>query len=59
MFNAPKVLLSGVNIGEGEYKPYRTAQYAQLLHWAGRFFAVYSSEKTDMVVKEIPAEMFG
>lgn len=59
VFNAPKVLLSGINIGADQHKPYRTAQYAQLLHWAGRFFAVYSSEKTDMVVKEVPGEMVG
>jgi hypothetical protein len=40
-----------------EHRPHRTAQYPQILQWADRFFAVYSSEKTDIMVEEIPNEM--
>jgi len=29
-----------------------------LIQWGDRFFAIYSSQKTDILLKEIPAEMF-
>jgi len=56
-FDKPRVVLSGTDIDPQERQPHRTAQYPQILQWADRFFAVYSSEKTDILVKEIPAEM--
>lgn len=57
-FDAPKVILSAVDLDPGEPNPRRTAQYPQILQWADRFFTIYSSSKTDIYVKEIPAEMF-
>ena len=57
-FDAPKVLLSHVHVDESLPEPRRRAEYPQLLQWADRFFAIYSSKKVDILVKEIPAEMF-
>lgn len=57
-FDRPKVILSGIDIDPKEVNPHRTAQYPQVLQWAERFFTIYSSEKTDIMIKEIPPEMF-
>lgn len=57
-FDSPKVLLSHVVLPPGSRVPRRRAEYPQLLEWAGRFFVVYSSKKVDIMLKQIPAEMF-
>jgi len=56
-FNDPKVVLSGIDLDPSERNPRRTAQYPQVLECGGRFFTIYSSEKTDIMIKEIPTEM--
>ncbi|MDH7602447.1 MAG: sialidase family protein [Armatimonadota bacterium] len=56
-FNKPRIILSGTNVDPQDVRPHRTAQYPQILQWADRFFTVYSSEKTDILVKEIPCEL--
>jgi len=57
-FDAPRKLLTAVHMPDDDPCPRRRAEYPQLLQWGDRFFAVYSSKKVDMMVKEIPAEMF-
>jgi hypothetical protein len=56
-FNKPRIVLSRTQIRVDDVKPHRTAQYPQILQWGDRFFTVYSSEKTDIMVKEIPTEL--
>ena len=56
-FSQPQVVLSGIDLSPDDVEPRRTAQYPQILQWGDRFFTIYSSRKTDILVKEIPAEM--
>jgi hypothetical protein len=57
-FSAPKELLSGLDVDPSDPQPRRKAEYPQVLQWGDRFFTIYSSQKTDIYIKEIPAEMF-
>lgn len=57
-FDKPRVILSGVKLDSNEVQPNRKAEYPQLIQWGDRFFVIYSSQKTDILIKEIPAEMF-
>lgn len=57
-FDAPKIILTRIELGQDEVNPVRCAEYPQFLQWGERFFGIYSSQKTDIIVKEIPSEMF-
>jgi len=57
--DAPRVLLSHVHVDAGLPHPRRRAEYPQMLQWGERFFAVYSSKKVDIMLKEFPAELLG
>jgi len=55
-FSRPKEFLTGLMLEPTAVNPKRKAEYPQLIQWGDRFFVIYSSQKTDMLMKEIPAE---
>ena len=55
-FTESKEFLTGLMLEPTTTNPKRKAEYPQLVHWEDRYFVIHSSKKTDVLIKETPAE---